>query len=93
MRTDIFGLTPRQQDMFGATQASFDTAMTLDEIRAELQNTLEDLRAANVIPWSHRQEKTIRIMFPEIAGRLPEDEARALIDRFEAEIHRLRPAA
>ena len=90
MRTDIFGLTPRQHDMFGAPQGTFDTPMTLDEIRRELGETLETLRAAETFPWPTRQMLTISTMFPDIAGKLPCDEAQVLIQEFNAEMRRLR---
>jgi len=93
MRTDIFGLAPRQHDMFGAPQETFDTPMTVEEIRAELTATLDLLEQADIMPWPVRQELEIRTMFPNIAGKLPRDEAEALVRRFDAAFLRLRPHA
>ena len=93
MRTDIFGLTPRQHDMFGAPQGTFDTPMTLDDIRRELGETLDTLRAAEDFPWPTRQMLTISTMFPDIAGKLPRDEAQALVAAFNTEMRRLRREA
>lgn len=89
MRTDIFGLTPRQHDMFGEPQGTFDTPMTIDDIRAELERTVTELRAASVMPWPVRRMQAIDIMFPDHAARLPESERAALVDAFEAEMRRL----
>lgn len=93
MRTDIFGLAPRQQDMFGAPQGSLDTMMTDDEIRAELQDVIDLLRASDAMPWETRQMIQISNMFPEIAARLPEGEAASFVEAFNSEMQRLRRAA
>ena len=71
MRTDIFGLSPRQHDMFGEPQSSFDTMMSDDEIRAELQEVIDLLKGSGVMPWETRQMLQISNMFPEIAAKLP----------------------
>lgn len=93
MRTDIFGLSPRQHDMFGEPQSSFDTMMTNDEIRAELHEVIELLRASNVMPWETRQMLQINNMFPEIAAKLPPVETAGFVGDFNIEMNRLRKAA
>jgi hypothetical protein len=93
MRTDIFGLAPRQQDMFGEPQGALDTMMTEEEIRAELQEVIDLLRASAVIPWETRQMLRISNMFPEIAAKLPADESAQFIGAFDLEMNRLRKAA
>jgi hypothetical protein len=64
MRTDIFGLAPRQHDMFGVPQETFDEPMTLEEIRAELRETLELLRNSKALPWSTPLMLRVDTMFP-----------------------------
>ena len=93
MRTDIFGLAPRQGDMFGAVQETFDVPMTVAEIRAELRATLDQLRTADVMPWPTRMMLRIETMFPEIAAKLPADEAEAFVTQFTHQIMRLRSKA
>ena len=93
MRTDIFGLAPRQHDMFGVPQETFDVPMTVAEIRAELLTTLDMLRAAETMPWPTRMMLRIETMFPDIAAKLPADEAEALVGRFLCEMSRLRAKA
>ena len=93
MRTDIFGLTPRQHDMFGAPQGTFDTPMTVEEIRRELNDTLTEMRGALLMPWPQKQEVAVLTMFPDLASRLPEVEAADLVAAFNAEIDRLRRRA
>jgi hypothetical protein len=93
MRTDIFGLAPRQHDMFGEPQGSFDTMMSADEIRSELQDVIDLLRASPSIPWETRQMLQISNMFPEIAAKLPPVEAANFIRDFNSEMNLLRKAA
>lgn len=93
MRTDIFGLSPRQHDMFGEPQSSFDTMMSDDEIRAELQDVIELLRSSDVMPWETRQMLQISTMFPEIAEKLPPVEAARFVGDFNVEMNRVRKAA
>ena len=89
MRTDIFGLAPRQHDLFGAPQPAFDTIMDVDDIRAELTEALELLRAAETLPWTGKREMEVRTMFPEMAARLPDGEGEALVAAFNTEMRRL----
>jgi hypothetical protein len=93
MRTDIFGLAPRQQDMFGEPQSSFDTMMSDEEIRTELQEVIDLLKASAGIPWETRQMLQISNMFPEIAAKLPSVEAAKFVSNFNAEMRRLRKEA
>lgn len=93
MRTDVFGLTPRQHDMFGEPQGTFDTPMTADEIRAELERTLAEMRASETMPWPTRRMQAIETMFPDHAARLPQEESARLISGFESELRRLRRCA
>jgi hypothetical protein len=90
MRTDIFGLATRQHDMFGAPQESFDLPMTLDDMRAELRDALHELEASDTFPWSPTRATSQRIMFEEMANKLPHDDRDALMSAFNAELRRLR---
>lgn len=93
MRTDIFGLAPRQHDMFGEPQSSFDTVMSDDEIRSELQDVIDLLTASDTIPWETRQMLQISNMFPELAARLSDVEAAKFVGAFNGEMQRLRRVA
>ena len=93
MRTDIFGLAPRQQDMFGVPQETFDEPMTVDEIRTELEETIELLRKSETLPWSTKLMLQVDTMFPEIVEKLPADEATELVSAYRLEMHRLRNKA
>ncbi len=92
MRTDPYGLTPRQHDMFGAPEPTVDTPMTPDDIRRELERTLATLREAKAMPWTTRHMLEVVVMFPDLAGRLPAVEAARLVAAFEGEMRRLRGA-
>ena len=89
MRTDIFGLTPRQHDMFGRPEPVIDVPMSVDDIRAELERTLAELRAADTLPWGVKRMLAVETMFPDHAGRLPAGEGEALVETFRAEMRRL----
>lgn len=88
MRTDVFGLTPRQHDMFGEPQGTFDTPMSVEDIRAELERTLAEMRTAETMPWPTRRMQAIETMFPDHAARLPQEEGAAFVDAFESELRR-----
>lgn len=93
MRTDIFGMAPRQHDMFGAPQESLDVPMTVEEIRQELNEAVALLRRSDKLPWSTAMTLRIITMFPEIASKLPDGDAAELVVAFEAEMKRLRRKA
>ena len=90
MRTDPFGLAPRQHDLFGAPEPVLDAPMTADDIRRELERTLATLREADAMPWTTRHMLEVVVMFPDLARRLPGEEAERLIAEFQAEMRRLR---
>ncbi len=93
MRTDIFGLAPRQQDMFGEPQSVLETMMTEDEIRAELKEVIDLLLSSDAMPWEARQMLQIINMFPEFAAKLPSAEADKVVTTFNTEMRRLRKVA
>ena len=93
MRTDIFGLAPRQHDMFGVEQETFDQPMTEAEIREELREAVALLRCSDTMPWSTALTLRIITMFPDIASKLPTEEAAELVEAFTTEIKRLRREA
>ena len=93
MRTDIFGLAPRQHDMFGVPQETFDVPMTEAEIRTELREAVALLRRSDTMPWSTALTLRVITMFPDIATKLPTEEAAELVEAFTAEIKRLRREA
>jgi hypothetical protein len=93
MRTDIFGIAPRQKDMFGETQGVLDTMMTQDEIRTELQEVIDLLRTSEAIPWETRLMLQISNMFPNIAAKLPGTEPEDFVLKFNIEMRRLRKEA
>lgn len=89
MRTDVFGLAPRQGNMFGEVEPTLDAPMTIDEIRRELEATLDQLCSAETMPWPVRRMQAIEIMFPDHAARLPNGEGAGLVKAFEREMTRL----
>lgn len=90
MRTDVYGSGFKQHDMFGAPQGSLEMPMTQDDIVAELTRKLNELRAADTMPWEAKEVLRNTVMFPDIAGRLPPEQGAELSAAFDAEIARLR---
>lgn len=93
MRTDVYGMGFTQHDMFGAPQGSLEMPMTPEEIIAELTRKLNELRAADTMPWEAKELLRNTVMFPDMAGRLPSAEAAELTTAFDAEMARLRRRA
>ncbi len=92
--TDLFGNTVNQGDLF--PQAPAQPGRIVDfpsEARRRLLGMLAEARAADRLPWSERETETLEILFPQMAGWLPEDESAQLRFEFAAEIERLRRAA
>jgi hypothetical protein len=90
MRTDIFGLAPRQHDLFGVEQETLDEPMTVEEIRQELNAAVALLRRSAELPWPTALTLRVITMFPEIAAKLPDDEASEIVACFNVEMERLR---
>lgn len=63
-----------------------------DEVRAELQQILAEMRAAETMPWDARRVALYRTIFPQMTGCLPEDEAAQLRFAFMSELERLTAA-
>ncbi len=53
-----------------------------EDIRHRLLGTLRLLREAETFPWSPRELRTWRIIFPQMTDWLPNDEAKDLKDAF-----------
>ena len=86
MQSDLFAND--QHDMFGAApRRSFRPDP--DNVRAELQLVLDRARAAPETPWSAGDMAFYRVVFPQMANWLPDDEARQLCATFETKIERL----
>ena len=66
--------------------------MTPAEIRAELTRKLDELRAAETMPWAAKEVLRNTVMFPDMANRLSAEEAIKLTTAFEREMARLRIA-
>lgn len=63
-----------------------------DEVRAELLQLLAEVRAAQTLPWDRKKAAYYRVVFPQMANWLPDDEAAQLRFDFEAELLRLKAA-
>ena len=70
-----------------------DIAPDPDRVRRRLHAVLEKARAAPETPWPEKKQRVWRIVFPNMAKWLPEDEAEQLKFEFAREIERLKLAA
>ncbi|MGH6840333.1 MAG: hypothetical protein ACREDT_16420 [Methylocella sp.] len=89
---DLFGLNPRQGDLF-ADEPPRNNGVGVanpDEIRARLYKMLADARAAESSPpWNERTTRLYQAIFPQMANWLPYAEAEQLRLEFHTELERL----
>jgi uncharacterized protein (DUF2267 family) len=77
-QADLFPQTPRQE------------TVDPEEVRAELIEILAIARAAcDAAPWDRRAQRYHRVVFPQMARWLPDDEAAQLCFEFAAELDRI----
>jgi hypothetical protein len=92
--------SPRQGDLFRNDDDAEERVTPTwypdpDEVRAELNAILAQMRAANSmasIPWDDDRTALYRTIFPQMTGCLPEDEGAQLRFDFESELARLEAA-
>jgi tRNA nucleotidyltransferase/poly(A) polymerase len=63
-----------------------------EEVRAEMNALLAELRAAKTMPWTEDDVGFYQVVFPQMSNWLPDDEAAQLCLEFEAEMARLKAA-
>ncbi|MGD0143773.1 MAG: hypothetical protein ABSC92_11485 [Rhizomicrobium sp.] len=63
-----------------------------DEVRSRLDKILAKARAAETLPWEPAQLSRYRVIFPQMALFLPDEEGVQLCFDFEAELARLKAA-
>jgi len=87
----------RQGDLFRTDDASAERETPTwypdpDEVRAELNAILAQMRAAQSIPWDDDRTALYRTIFPQMTNCLPDEEAAQLRFDFETELARLKAA-
>jgi len=97
---DLFGheSRPTQLSLFGTGEDRIRIATRRFEpepeaIRRRLTALLEKARQASAMPWSEREVRMWQTVFPQMAGWLPDDDARQLCFDFARELERLKAAA
>lgn len=89
---DLFG--NGQPDLFADQPPQPRTVMDYPTVaRARLLKALTTARAATSMPWNERDTRMWEVLFPQMAGWLPEDEADQLRFEFAQELERLKRAA
>ena len=78
-----------QGDLFGSTSAPVYRPDP-ELVRRRIDRILAQLRAEeSVRDWVHGRASLLRIVFPQLTERLPEEEAARFDSEFEAEMARL----
>lgn len=91
---DLFGNHSSQGDLFPAATPQASRIIDFPaEARRRLLKMLAEAKGAERLPWSEKETRTLEILFPQMAGWLPEDEAKQLCFEFAAEVERLKKAA
>lgn len=91
---DLFGNAPSQGDMFADHRPGPRKVMDFQaEARRRLEKVLAEAKAADHMPWAKRELEKRQILFQQMAGWLPDDEANQLCFEFAREIERLQNAA
>ena len=91
---DLFGDKPPQADLFADHRPGPRKIMDFQaEARRRLERVLAEAKAASTMPWSQRELEKWQILFPQMAGWLPADEADQLCFEFAREVERLQQAA
>lgn len=88
---------PVQESLFGSGDGRLqaprqDSVPKPEAIRGRLMSLLEKARAAQTMPWSEKDARMWRIVFPNMANWLPKDEAERLRSAFAKEMDRLQKA-
>ena len=80
-----------QLDLFGGAKQGSSPAHTPDAkaVRERLNTILQQLRAANRMPWTPAQLRSWRHVFHNMANWLPPEERDKFREDFTAEIARL----
>ena len=90
---DLFGNTDSPGDLFGTAEPLERVwKPDPDKVRRRLERILAEARAAQTMPWERSQQNLYRIIFPQMAKLLPEDEAAQYRFQFEQEWERLKAA-
>lgn len=89
--TDLFESAPKQLGFdMGDAQPAASLVPNPEEIRVELTGILETARSAiDEMPWDARTFRYHKVVFPQMARWLPEDQRDQLCFAFAREVERL----
>jgi hypothetical protein len=88
-QTDLFG---KQLDLFGPPPPQ-SYAPSLATVRAEVNKVLDKARIAKDMPWTEKEVRFWKTVFPQMTNWLPEEEREQARAAFWEEITRLEAAA
>jgi hypothetical protein len=87
-QTDLFG---KQLDLFGPPPPQ-SYAPSLATVRAEVNKVLDKARIAKDMPWTEKEVRFWKTVFPQMTNWLPEEERERARAAFWEEIGRLEAA-
>jgi hypothetical protein len=76
-----------QADLFPKEPASYKPDP--DRVRGKLNAVLNEMKAAQSMPWNRKMQAYHQMLFPQMTRSLPEEEAAELRFAFDAEWQRL----
>ncbi len=91
MQDSDFFLDGAQGDLFGPPPP-VSYAPKPEKVRQKMLAMLGQIQGAEECPWSEDELGLNKVIFPQMANWLPEDEAAALRREFAAEVARLEAA-
>jgi hypothetical protein len=78
-----------QLDLFGSSPRPLPRLPTAEDVRPELIEVLDRLRRSETMPFSPKELRFWRAVFPQMSRWLPDDERTAMGAAFAAELTRL----
>ena len=87
---DLFA--PEREPEFGDDYEQPVFKPNPDRVRARLHKILAEARAAKTFPWTEHKTSLYQLIFPQMSGCLPPEEAAQLVMEFHAEMQRLAAA-
>jgi hypothetical protein len=96
-QADLFGHAPAQGSLFGPGEDRLQAPVQRylpdpEKVRQRLLALLDQARSADRMPWPERDARMWRIVFPNMANWLPDEEAAQLRLDFAREMERLQRA-
>ena len=71
-----------QLELFAQPDVAVSTVPTVESVRGRLDAVLRLLRSASELPWSAKETARWKVVFPQMADWLPENERHEVREEF-----------